>query len=376
MCGYFQIYDNVFLRSKTYDIGSSPYKNVISGNTSINSKCFFAGYGAFLRGNKLYSNVDSFLTNAGTNTVMVDNIIRATKCTSAVSRSGSANMLIGNTFSTINSQWKQWAFQPPFDTRDHGIGASEVTNHQIEKGIDGNPNTSFVTDNAPFGIKWNCPMGTQRTVVKYTVSAPANDAGKAPANFQLLGSNNWGFSWDILDQEGDQTFTGGGNPIVYPIKNTTAYGMYELLGINPWQSAVAGGRSIANTGAQSGTYCEEINAVACCPRNVWQNLTIKPDTTYTASGWMQSNALTVNALMLVYWFNTPYPILWGSITGYPSGYIKVDTIGKITGTQSWKLYSTNLTAPANALSAQFYLTTQSVTGSTGTVWYDNLSSAI
>lgn len=47
--GYCQIYDNVFLRSKTFDISSSPYKSVISGNTSINSKCFFAGYEAFLR---------------------------------------------------------------------------------------------------------------------------------------------------------------------------------------------------------------------------------------------------------------------------------------------------------------------------------------
>ncbi len=158
--GYFQIYNNVFLRSKTYDISSSPYKNVITNNISINSKCFYAGYESFLRGNKIYSNVDSFYTAAGSNTVMLDNLIRTTNNAYATTSVGSANMFIGNTFSNVNSAWKKWPFQPPFNPRSHGLGSGFVTNKQIEKGIDGNAATSYAIDVAPFGIKWNCPLGT------------------------------------------------------------------------------------------------------------------------------------------------------------------------------------------------------------------------
>ncbi|HWY38657.1 MAG TPA: glycosyl hydrolase family 28-related protein, partial [Bacteroidia bacterium] len=224
--GYFQIYNNVFLRSKTYDIGSSPYKNVIANNTSVNSTCFYAGYEAYIRGNKIYSNVDSFYTAAGSNTVMLDNIIRTTNDSLATTRVNNANMFIGNTFSNLTSKWKKWPFQPQFQPRDHGIGSGFVINKQIEKGIDGNPATSFAVDVAPFGIKWNCPLGTKRTAVKYTISAPAG--ATSPKIFQLLGSNDWGYTWDVLDFRSNQTFTGGGNPITYTMSNTTAYSMYEL----------------------------------------------------------------------------------------------------------------------------------------------------
>ncbi|HSY75945.1 MAG TPA: glycosyl hydrolase family 28-related protein, partial [Bacteroidia bacterium] len=222
--GYFQIYDNVFIRSKTCDINSSPYKNVISGNTSINSKCFYNGYETFLRGNHIYSNVDSFYTTAGSSTVMFDNVMRCTNDSLATVRVGNPDMFIGNTISQINSKWKQWPIQPPFNPRSHGIGSGFVLNKQIEKGIDGNAATSYAVDVAPFGIKWNCAPGTQKTVVKYTVSAPAG--ATAPKEFQLLGSNNWGFTWDVLDFESNQVFTGGGNPITYNIASPAAYSMY------------------------------------------------------------------------------------------------------------------------------------------------------
>jgi VanZ family protein len=368
--GYFQIYNNVFLRSKTYDIGSSPYKNAIVNNTSINSKCFYAGTSAYIRGNKIYSNVDSFYTNAGSNTVMLDNLIRTTKDSMATSRVGTANMFIGNTFSTLTSKWKKWPFQPPFNTRTHGIGSGFVINKQIEKGIDGNPATSFAVDAAPFGIKWNCPMGTKKTVVKYTLSAPLSSGGKSPKDFQLLGSNDWGYTWDILDFKSNQSFTGGANPVTYTIPNTTAYAMYELLSLNPWQNSTSGGRSIINTTSQAGTYCEQMN-LSAFPRNVYQNIAVKGDTSYLASGWMKSNAVTTNGNILVYWYNTTYaPTFTG---GYPSAFIKVDTIGIITGTNGWINYSKTIIAPSNALSASFYLGSLSNGTSSGTVWFDSFS---
>ncbi len=374
--GYFQIYDNVFIRSKTYDIGSSPYKNVIVNNTSINAKCFYAGTAAYLRGNKVYSNVDSFYSGAGTDMVMLDNLFRTTKDSLAPVRVGPgypvANMFIGNAFSMLNSKWSKWPFQPIFDPRDHGLGAGNLVNKQIEKGIDGNAATSFETDVAPFGIKWNCPMGTQRIAVKYTVSAPASGGGTSPQDFQLLGSNNWGFNWDILDVESSQTFTGGANPITYTMKNKTPYSMYELLAVSPWVANTSGGRSIVNTGAQAGTWCEQIVLpAAAVPRNVWQNLSIFPDTAYLVSGWMKSTTVNTDAYMIVFWYNTPYPAPF--VGGLAAGFMKADTIGTITGTNGWTNYSKTITAPAAALSAMIYLNGITTPTSTGTVWFDSFS---
>ncbi|HTA27989.1 MAG TPA: glycosyl hydrolase family 28-related protein [Bacteroidia bacterium] len=371
--GYCQIYNNVFLRSKDVDISSSPYKNVISGNTSINSKCFYNGYENLQRGNKIYSNVDSFYTDAGSSTVMLDNIIRATKDSLSPVRVGNPNMFIGNTESKINSKWTDWPVQPEYDSWDHGFGSSFNVNKQIEKAIDGNGATSFTTQVMPYGIKWNCPHSTTRTALKYTVSAPVSGGGDSPLNFQLLGSNNWGYKWDTLDVETTQTFTGGGNPITYNIKTPAAYSMYELEALPnqwPWYFADhVGGRSIDNTTAESGTYSEKM-ALAAFPRYVYQNIKVHADSIYNVSGWMKSNAITTNAYILVLWYNTSSPIAPGAI---PTGYIRSDTVGIITGTNGWTLYSKTLTAPNNALSAQLFLEDEYIASSSGTAWFDNFS---
>jgi len=172
--GYCQAYGNVFLRSAWYDISGSPYKNAMVNNTSINSTCFLQTEDGYLRGNKIYSNIstDSFYTSQGS--VLVDNTIRCPNNTWPLARvRNGSNMVIGNTFSKTNAIWKSWPIQPPFMEFDHGIGGSYNANKQIEKCIDNNPATSFATQVSGFaGIKWNCPLGTKRTVVKYTLSAP------------------------------------------------------------------------------------------------------------------------------------------------------------------------------------------------------------
>ena len=373
--GYFQIYDNVFLNSSVYDIGSSPYKSVISGNTSINSKCFYNsnGTGSLLRGNKIYSNVDSFYTVGGSSVVMLDNTIRAPKDAYAITRTGSYNMFIGNTISKISSQWYNWPIQPPYDEFDHGLGSNFNIGKQVEKAIDGNAATSFATTAQPAGVKWNCPVGTKRKMVKYTVSAPASGGGDSPVNFQLLGSNNWGYTWNILDYETGQSFTGGGNPVTYNIKNTTDYSMYQLQSVNTWQEDDFGGRSIVNTGAESGTYCEQM-VLSQFPRTVFQNLlNLHADTLYNVSGWMKSNIVVNNAYILVFWYDTIYPL--NPTTGSAINYIRVDTIGITTGTTGWTQYSKTLTAPAGALSAQLFLADDWLATSSGTVWFDNFSFA-
>jgi hypothetical protein len=370
--GYCQIYDNVFLRSKDVDISSSPYKNAIVNNVSINSKCFYNGYENYQRGNKIYSNVDSFYTDAGSSTVMLDNIIRATKDSLAPVRVNSYNMFIGNTETKINSEWTDWPVQPPYDNWDHGFGSNFNIGKQIEKAIDGNAATSFATQIQPFGVKWNCPHNTTRTAVKYTVSAPVSSGGDSPLNFQLLGSNNWGYTWDTLDQEVGQNFTGGGNPNNYTIKTPGAYSMYELYALSnewPWVFTTGGGRAIVNTGSESGTYCEEMT-LSMFPRYVYQAIKVHADSVYNVSGWMKSNAISTNAYILVLWYNTSSPIPPGAI---PTGYIRSDTIGVITGTNGWTNYAKTVTAPGNALSAYMFLEDEYLPTSSGTAWFDNFS---
>ncbi|HTB05603.1 MAG TPA: glycosyl hydrolase family 28-related protein [Bacteroidia bacterium] len=371
--GYFQIYDNVFLRSKNCDISSSPYKNVISGNTSINSKCFFNGYETFMRGNHIYSNVDSFYCNAGSNTVMFDNLIRATRDSLAPVHVGNPNMFIGNTVSQINSKWSQWPIQPPYNIGDHGGGGAFYVGKQIEKAIDGNAATSFGTQAQPFGIKWNCPVKTQKTVIKYTVSAPLSSGGTSPLNFQLLASNNWSYKWDTLDIETNQSFTGGGNPYTYTIKSPNLYSMYELIALPnqwPWNCADHfGGRSIDNTTAESGTYSEKM-VLSAAPRYVFQDIKIHADSSYVVSGWVKSTAVSTHAYILVLWYPNTTP---SNPAATATGYIQVDTIAKVTGTTAWTNYTKTVIAPSGGLSAQLYLTDDFISTSSGTAWFDNFS---
>ncbi|HWY37355.1 MAG TPA: T9SS type A sorting domain-containing protein, partial [Bacteroidia bacterium] len=141
---------------------------------------------------------------------------------------------------------------------------------------------------------------------------------------------------------------------------------------NPWQQATFGGRSIINTVSQAGTWSEQIVLPAAAfPRNVYQNITVKADTSYTASGWMKSNAVNTNGTILVYWYSTATPPPY--YNGYPGGYIKVDTVGVITGTTGWTNYSKTIVAPSAALSAQFYLSGTTTSTSTGTIWFDSFS---
>jgi len=229
--GYCQMYGNVFLRSVWYDISGSPYKNVMVNNTSINSAMFHQTQDGYLRGNKIYSNIsnDSFYTSAGS--ALIDNVIRVPNNIWPATRvRNGSNMVIGNTMSKTNAIWPYWPMQPPYQQFDHGVGGSYAIGKQIEKAIDNNPATSFATQYADGfgGIKWNCPMGTARTVKKYTVSAPPNSGGKSPSTFILHASNDWGYTWTTLDTEVNQTFTGGGGVHTYTITNTTPYAIYEF----------------------------------------------------------------------------------------------------------------------------------------------------
>jgi hypothetical protein len=140
-----------------------------------------------------------------------------------------------------------------------------------------------------------------------------------------------------------------------------------------WQMNTSGGRSIVNTVAQSGTHSEQMVLPGVAfPRAVWQTITAGSDTVYDVSGWVQTDAvLNSTAQIMVLWFNTNTPPNNQAPAG--PGLIKIDTVGKLAGTHVWTKLQATVTGPATAVTAQVYLECTAAAGSSGTVWFDNLS---
>ena len=142
----------------------------------------------------------------------------------------------------------------------------------------------------------------------------------------------------------------------------------------PWQGHLSGGRSIVNSGALSGTFCEQI-VLSPYPRTVWQDLTVSAGKVYSVSGWIKTDTVTTSAHILVFWYNTATPP-GNQMPPLPTDhrFIKTDTLGSLTGTNAYTKLSRNYYAPDSALSAQVYLECGPPSDtSTGTAWFDNLT---
>ena len=141
----------------------------------------------------------------------------------------------------------------------------------------------------------------------------------------------------------------------------------------PWQMNTSGGRSIDNTVAQSGTHSEQMVLPGVAfPRAVWQTVTLSADTSFDVSGWVQTDAvLNSTVQIMVLWFNTATPPNNQAPAG--PGLITIDTVGKLAGTHVWTNLKATVAAPPTALSAQVFLECSAVAGSSGTVWFDNMS---
>jgi hypothetical protein len=144
-------------------------------------------------------------------------------------------------------------------------------------------------------------------------------------------------------------------------------------GGSAWQMNTSGGRSIVNNVAHTGTHSEQmiIPGVAF-PRAVWQTVidTVMAGTLYDASGWLETDAIAGStAQIMILWFNSLTP----PNNQVPAGYIRIDTVGKLSGTHPWTNLSQTFAAPANAVTAQVYLECTAAAGDTGTAWFDDLS---
>jgi len=141
-----------------------------------------------------------------------------------------------------------------------------------------------------------------------------------------------------------------------------------------WKMAAnAGGRSILDTaGAECKNFCEKMT-LAAAPRAFGQTVAVTGDSSYSLSGWMMSKSISSGsfAFFLVIWYNSANPTFNEEIQA--GSYLRIDTLGMISGTQGWTNYTGVLTAPAGALSAQVYLETTDISGSSGIAYFDNFS---
>jgi hypothetical protein len=138
----------------------------------------------------------------------------------------------------------------------------------------------------------------------------------------------------------------------------------------PWQMPISGGRSIVIIGSQSGTFCEQMDLYYNFPRAVWQTVPVGAGKLYSVSGWIKTESVITSAQILVLWYNTVTP----PQNQMPTGFIKADTVGSLTGTKAWTKVSRNYYAPDAALTAQLFLEgVQAADSGNGTAWFDNLS---
>jgi hypothetical protein len=153
---------------------------------------------------------------------------------------------------------------------------------------------------------------------------------------------------------------------------------FEMSDTSVWKMGISGGRSMVNTGAQSGTMCEQMALFLPYPRAVWQDVPVSAGKVYSVSGWIKTDNVSTSAHILVLWYNTITPPENQS-PPLPSDhrFIKADTLGRLTGNNGWTAFSRNYYAPASALTAQLYLecVPDSVIGN-GTACFDNMAFAV
>lgn len=135
---------------------------------------------------------------------------------------------------------------PPFDTTDNHLGT--VTAQGENNGINGNWEVATNAFDDITGTKWldlatnypgtrsswiqyQYPNGRRWAVCQYTITS-ANDAttysARNPADWRLLGSNNGGATWSILDFQTNQSFTANFQTLLFAITNAIPYNTYRF----------------------------------------------------------------------------------------------------------------------------------------------------
>jgi hypothetical protein len=136
-----------------------------------------------------------------------------------------------------------------------------------------------------------------------------------------------------------------------------------------WPHAINVNRSIVNTGAESGTYCEQMVLASTGRERVTQDVTVTAGATYQVSGWLKTSGVQGGGTIAIFWFSSAVP----PDNVIPTDYIRADTGTLDTGTMAWTRQTASYVAPAGAVTARFYLLGLQEPDGVGTVWFDNMS---
>jgi hypothetical protein len=232
-CGGYQAYGNVFLRSKVVDIGLSWQPVCLVNNISINSELFnkYSQSAVLFQGNEIY-NPDTTVYNdheylvdtikafsAPYTSVLLDNIIKTSgDAGAAIELSDGKCISVGNTFTQL------WPVRPKYQR------FTRAPYNYVQQAVDGNTETYYtggLCENIA-GITWYSPSGTERVVVKYSITATAKDVREWDLkSFRLVGSNDWGYHITVLDSQLNQSWSYGETK-AFTIGNLTPFAMYRL----------------------------------------------------------------------------------------------------------------------------------------------------
>jgi hypothetical protein len=156
---------------------------------------------------------------------------------------------------------------------------------------------------------------------------------------------------------------------------------FENKDTTVWKMAISGGRTFFDSAAEQGLVCEQMTLPGVAfPRAVWQTVRVDTGTSYDVSGWIKTKAIiNSSAHILILWFNSATP----PNSEIPGGYVRIDTVGNLAGTNPWtNLKGTftsptgNLTGGSDILSAQIYLECTAAANNSGTAWFDNMSFSV
>ena len=226
--GGYQAYENVFLRSKEFDIGSmNGMWLAIVNNTSIGSKTFIQGQTNYVRGNKVYATTDTqaiaqcyFCAPM----VLLDNVFAGKPGASGlVVDCGTSTLAVGNTFTVAD-----WPLRPKpsalLKALPNALGNDARAEFYDAGCNDPNapPHPSY-----PCAFQWNNPQTARKTAVAYTLTS-GSDAAKDPRDFRLLGADYPGGPWTVLDAQTQVIFAGRREQKTFPIAAPAAFSVYRL----------------------------------------------------------------------------------------------------------------------------------------------------
>jgi hypothetical protein len=140
-------------------------------------------------------------------------------------------------------------------------------------------------------------------------------------------------------------------------------------GGSAWTYSSGADRSVVSTGAEHGTYCQQIVLRSLSFRRVYQDVTVSAKSPYDISGYVRTNGVDGGASIVVFWFDTATP----PVNFTSSDFLRADTLGLISGTTTWTKQSATKVSPATAVMARIYLLGLAEPDSSGTVWFDNMS---